>query len=292
MKATSISNKLMSRIVDVLAPWRSDNGPVELNRVARYWGAVDILYTARRSHGFTEWTPGGPCITLRLSRTDGRRRSTLAHECAHLILDPLVRPDSFFISANSLAHRERVLDEFAEFHKVLQALSNGLGLERLCDLVSIELLLPGAATSRLVDYVTTLERLDTACKEMRVSNALMVKRLNEFGARLSLLRYSVAHDGRYVLVDTAGVPRPWQDSVGISRESASALRELKYGSSTLILHLTAASDGGEVTAEVEKRATSLLMMVDRRELSMKLLRRKPEKGTQREAVARRLKEAI
>jgi Zn-dependent peptidase ImmA (M78 family) len=193
--------------------------PRDLNRMAKALGVTDILYRTRIRHGYTEWTARGPAIQIALSNTDGRRRSTLAHECGHLILDPLFAPPSFLNAPSSNQELQRQLA-----HTVLGQLATtirddiaDLDLEHLCDRLAVEVLLPVGIGPSLARQVDSLSGLKRVANDLRVSLAMLVIRVNEFGGHYSLLQMERALSGDWIVSSAIGVPQNWRGRV-ISRD--------------------------------------------------------------------------
>lgn len=189
--------------------------PRDLNALARLLGARDILYRTRVHHGYTEWTSRGPTIQIAIANTDGRRRATLAHECGHLLLDPLFNPPAFQRAPFSGQVRQRH-HTHTMLGPVALAVQRGaphLDLEDLCDDVAIELLLPAALMPGLQQRVQSVDDLRQLANERRVSLAMLVIRLNEFGSGHALLHLQRARSGTWLVSTAIGVPQAWRGRV-------------------------------------------------------------------------------
>lgn len=200
--------------------------PRDVNQLARTLGACDVLYRTTIRHGYTEWTSRGPAIQIALSNTDGRRRSTLAHECGHLVLDPFFGPPSFRNALDDSRRRQRLLatQVLGDLSGALDEARDGCDLEVLCDRLAVELLLPAEFAPRLVGAVDSLADLRRVATALRVSLAMLVIRLNEFGGRHALLHLERTAGGSWLVSTAIGVPEAWRGRV-VSRDfDARALR--------------------------------------------------------------------
>lgn len=160
--------------------------PLQLNAVAKGLGAVDVRYLAREVHGLTDFTRGGIVVYLAMSRSDGRRRFTLAHECGHLLLgqDGANASIDPYVTLNLLAD-----------------------IERSCDQIASELVLPRSWLEERGTALTDLPGLKRAARTMRVSPAALVVGLRRVGQKAALVRLQRAPDGRWVPVHRVGLPR-------------------------------------------------------------------------------------
>lgn len=189
--------------------------PCDLNLLARELGASDVLYRTRIRHGYTEWTSRGPAIQVALSNTDGRRRATLAHECGHLLLDPLFNPASF--QAAPVRDRERQVGltelRLGQLASSVRRAVPSQDLEDMCNRLAVELLLPSRAMSGVVHSVANVEDLRRLARQRRVSLAMLVIRLNHFGGDHTLLQLEKTTLGAWLVSTAVGAPQPWRGRV-------------------------------------------------------------------------------
>ncbi|MCA0181358.1 MAG: ImmA/IrrE family metallo-endopeptidase [Actinobacteria bacterium] len=207
---TSPSIALISAVVDAALSTRRDALPIELNSTARALGARDVLYRAQ-TQGYTRWSDDGPRILLALTRSDGRRRATLAHECGHLLVDPLVQAESFLqmSPANQQSWNRKVTSLLGyDLSDQLTTAARIHGVERVCDLFSHELLLPFRCARGVRDAWTgELNELRELANQYRVSLSMLAIRLNSVQPGYTLLTLKATPQGRWIAVRTISAPR-------------------------------------------------------------------------------------
>lgn len=223
---------VIARLCDRLVPNRRDQDAVDLTALAKHLGVVDLLYKASRIHGYTVWADRGPTLFLAMAKTEGRRRATLAHECAHLVLNPTLQPDARMDLDTRLRSRQFLGDDLDSF----QAAATLLGLERLCDRIAFELLVPQARASQLRS-LRTAEDVRNMASLLHVSLALVVNEANKAGVPISLLRLARAWDSSWIVVDTAGVPSRWEVGSYCDETTNSALNNTAVGPHPVNLEL-------------------------------------------------------
>lgn len=160
--------------------------PMNLNAVAKCLGATDIRYLAREVHGLTDFSATGAVVYLSMSRSDGRRRFTLAHECGHLLLG--------HDGDNVLSDPYVTLDLLND-------------IERTCDQIAAELVLPRLWLESVVEAVTDLDILRRLAQQMRVSPAALVVGLRRVGQHAALVRFQRSTAGAWVPVHRIGLPK-------------------------------------------------------------------------------------
>lgn len=192
-----------------LLPDRRLTSPLDLNLAASQLGARDVLYGAR-TDGLTLWDERGATIHLALARSDGRRRATLAHECGHLVLDPLTYSDPFLNAPNEV--QRRYVGPLAaslgnEITIALRNLDRELGHERLCDVIGNELTLPdelvGSAGEAWDGSISELREMSS---KLRVSLSALTIALNGIGYRRTLLSFRRTASADWLAVRVAGAP--------------------------------------------------------------------------------------
>lgn len=227
----------ISELCDRLVPDRHAYDAIDLTMLAKTLGVIDVLYKASRIHGYTVWAERGPTLFLAMAKTEGRRRATLAHECAHLVLNPALRPDENMDATT----RRRSLDILGGDLERFRTAAASLGVERLCDRIAYEMLLPRARAQDLV--VSTAEDVRELASRFRVSLALVVNEAHKAGTAVSLLRLSRAWDSSWVVVDTAGVPSRWTVGSACDAATGEALGGLPVGSRSTMVELRRAGSG-------------------------------------------------
>jgi Zn-dependent peptidase ImmA (M78 family) len=213
-------------IVSELDLTYSDSGVVELNCLARRLGAQDVRYHAQTLHGFTQWTDDGPYIQLKLARSDGRRRFTLAHEIGHLLLDPILDPQRVK-DAISAIKPLRGLERLAEFSQYSGLTSPGI--ERLCDMFAAELLIPTFKVEEIREAGLTMSRLAAESARLRVSLSMLVSRLNSVRSDLCLLRAESNSLDKWIVNYKLGLPGDLDGHVALTRSSSERLNKLEPG---------------------------------------------------------------
>lgn len=237
----------------------------DLNALARSLGAIDVRYRSQLLHGYTEWSARGAIVQVALSRTDGRRRSTLAHECSHLVLDPLVAARAFAEFTPELAnrHRESMLRLLGSDASVARKLASRYGVERLCDMLAVELLLPASTMERVGPSIEGLAQVAEASQRYRVSLAMLVVRMNEFDRPMALVRLARSSGGSWLGVSLTGIPTDARRRIGrvvCSSTTKGSLDSLARG--THRVGVTLCTDLGEVVVQAEVRVagTSALLL--------------------------------
>lgn len=160
---------MVAELVDDAVPGYQDPQalPLDLNAVAKRLGVADIRYLARDVHGFTDWSSARPIVYLATSRSDGRRRFTLGHECGHIMLGH----EGANAAYNPLVTADLVGD-----------------IELACDAVAAELLIPFTWLDQFEGYIRDLESARFAAHRLRVSLATLVVRMGHWGQRRMLFR--------------------------------------------------------------------------------------------------------
>ena len=258
---------LVERVADRIAPARMDYDALDLNAIATSLGAVKVVYRFARVHGFTEWTRWGPVIVTSMARTDGRRRSTLAHECAHLLFDPIITPAGLnrWGQDNVDAFRRRsecILDDDLR-STVSAAVSEGI--ESLCDRLSFEMLFPRRRASRFVGSALGLDEVREISDSSRVSLAVSVTALNRFDANLSLLRLARTTDGTWIVADAVSPRSSWRLGQALTAECARRLEILEPGARCAeSIPLSFESRTYPVSADVRRSAAAAVVLITER----------------------------
>lgn len=178
--------------------------PIDVVLMAERLGVDAIVETATVEDGRLDHREDRTVITLRPGLSEGRRRFTIAHELAHLLLmDPTAESTAF----RSIGHRGDA--------------------ERACDDIAATILLPAAwlATKyrRRTKNLSTLRHL---AHETQTSMSASLVRLNQvLGWHCSLLRWRLHADG-WRLAGTAGVPHDRHRQIQTSTETGLTLSYL------------------------------------------------------------------
>lgn|GEM_PF-3068182 len=260
----ALTNALQT-VCDRLAPSRHRLPFISLNDLTKRLGVRDVVYSATRMHGYTDWTERGPVIRLAISKTEGRRRMTLAHECAHLLLNPLLDPDTLDVSsgvAQALRHQSnQLLDAQGD---IIHRAGERIGIERLCDLIAFELLLPRARAR--MTQVPDAGALFSLATEQHVSATLLVHQLNSAGHNLRFARTARLPSGGWMIVDVAGPTGPWRTAALLDERSSSVIESLRAQDDAhmeVVLDLAEPSPASAWTASVVRRRQSAFALTGR-----------------------------
>lgn len=252
-------------ICDRLAPDRHGVPFIDLNALAKRLGVRDILYSATRMHGYTDWTNRGAVIRLAISKTEGRRRMTLAHECAHLLFNPLFDPQTLDVDAHVMhdlqAQSELFLDDQVD---ILRRANAQFGIEKVCDLIAFELLLPRTRAAAV--QVSDAGALMDVAGEQHVSATLLVHQLNAAGHNLRLARMARIAEASWMIVDAAGKTGAWQTARVLNEPSSSrmeALRTQREAHMSVPLNVADPSPTSEWIASVLRRSQSAFALTGR-----------------------------
>lgn len=147
-------------------------------------------------------------MQISVGKSDGRRRFTLAHESAHLILDPIVKPPSFLEAPRIIQERQVsfVSRLFGDSVSRVDAWISRRGHEKACDILAAELLIPEVRVGQLVHEVQALSDLLECSQNHRVSLSFLVNRLNDYDAQLCFLRVQRTKDDDWLVVGGSGIP--------------------------------------------------------------------------------------
>jgi Zn-dependent peptidase ImmA (M78 family) len=245
----------ISAVCDRLLPDRLHYDAVDLLRLARDLGVVDVLYKASRIHGYTQWGERGATLFLAMAKTEGRRRSTFAHEIGHLLLNPVVAPDAT-IAVTSRDRSRAILDSnVTAFEHAVRV----LGIEKTCDLFAFELLLPRARARALdASELGVATTLAARARSYRISISLLVNQASKAGVHTQLVRLARAWDGKWIAVDTAGTRGSWQTGSTADELSCEQLSALPTGggSSTISMRCEGAAEF-ESFSVTRQRATAI-----------------------------------
>lgn len=261
-----VSQALVRQALRAVVPLELPRYPVNLNAVAKALGARDILYSSR-SDGFTLWDHRGATIHLAICKSDGRRRSTLAHECGHLFIDPIANTTSFQNAPERVreSFTSRVNEHLGGIGSRLQKLVNAMGVEPICDLVGRELMLPDERITHLAScWNGSITNLQALASDERVSLAMLTIAFNGNGAGRTLLSFRRTPRGEWLAIRAVGFPR------GLSgRLTCPTLEELAVGGEWSERTRRIKLDGAarlEMDASVRVSGGSALVLVPRRDL--------------------------
>ena len=269
-------DQLVSDLADMIAPDRSTTSSIELNSVAKSWGAVDILYRSQQMHGYTEWTARGPVIQLSVAKTEGRRRFALAHESAHLVLDPLLRPNTLDVwgQLSGAARIEFVKSRLGvRAMELVKVISQRLPVEDFCNKIAVELLVPSAALLETGDVTGHgFAAIENGCRTFKVSLSLMVNRLNDVGYGHTLLRMAPSRNGSWIVTSTAGLASRHRVRMILSNSTGATLFEMPISRrdecipARIAVELELRNASYTMPMEVVRRKDTVFALVEKRAL--------------------------
>ncbi|MGH2722487.1 MAG: ImmA/IrrE family metallo-endopeptidase, partial [Actinomycetota bacterium] len=209
--------------------------PVDLEAVARGLGVAAVRTADLVEEGRLERTGGRTEILVRRGAPAARRRFTIAHELAHLLLEP-----------GGTAERS----------------ARG---ERRCDEVAAALLMPRAWVASYEGRPRCLATARALAAEGGVSISAAVTRLDEvLGWRCGLLRFR-RQDGRWRFLGACAVPASASAGIRSAPGTSSVLDDIARRSPRDTRTTVPVRVGDavlEVPAEVSVRAGSALVLAD------------------------------
>ena len=260
--------ELLTRLANEVAPERALGLPTDLVTLARRLGAYDVVYRARSAHGFTEWTPKGPRVVLNWAESEGRRRTILAHECGHLLLDPIFKPDALELVPDYVkASLVTATDALATTSDDLVELLGDTPLETLCDRLAYELVLPDAVASEAASRVRTIDDIGQFCNDWRVSMTVAVLALNrhrgsQSAPRLGLLQARRAAGDYWMAGSSCGMPTTWRGRVVLAPESGRVIDAMRPDDRRVVrLRLSNGERQRDVVAQIAKYRERATVMV-------------------------------
>lgn len=215
--------------------------PVDLDRLADLLGVTAVREEEISEEGRVRWLADGPRVELRADRPPMRRRFTLAHELAHVLLSgdqPVGR----------VARRSLSADPSVE--------------EELCDALAAAILMPQPWIKNVVGQRgISLPRLRAISRAVEVSLAAAAVRVAEVGRCTSiLLRWRRVPSG-WVCASAAAVPPALFGRIRMSERTADAIDEL-HGTDTWVeVSLTFDGTPMDCTAHVSRSDRGCLMLV-------------------------------
>lgn len=277
MKTARVSPSAHEELVylaDRVVPNRLAEKVVDLHALARKLGAYDVVYRARSVHGFTEWTPRGPRVVMGWGETEGRRRTLLAHECGHLIFDPVLKSE-VLEEVSQLARKTLVgasMSWLAHRADSATAALGDLSLEAVCDDFAYELVFPDALAREWAAKVETIDSLARLRGLLKLSLPVALIKLNEFRSEQELPQLGVVRIRRsagsyWMAASTAGLPPSWRGRVTLSRSSSRYVDTLSPGQ-RIVAHVELMNESRSVSvaAEVERYRDFATLMIEASQL--------------------------
>ena len=213
--------------------------PVDLVQIAETLGVTDIVTTHMTEDGRTTWINGAPRIDLRADRPETRRRFTLAHEIAHVLIE----------QDQTVVRRTHALDHD--------------DVETLCDWIAASILMPRSWMRSFITrehYNLSLIRLIAHRADVSLSAAAV--RLREVGGRTCALLRLQRTAKQWLIVGNAGVPLEYHGRLQITPESSTVIDHLTSRRDTW-LDLTLAASGNvlHVHAHLDRSGDTGLALI-------------------------------
>lgn len=260
--------ELLTRLANEIAPERAQGLPTDVVTLARKLGAYDVVYRARSAHGFTEWTPKGPRVVLNWAESEGRRRTILAHECGHLLLDPLFKPEALDLMPNDIkASLVTATSALAMTSDDLLSLLGDTPLETLCDRLAYELVLPDAVASEAASRVQTIDEIGQFCNDWRVSMTVAILALNRHRGSKSAPKLGVLQARRtagdyWMAASSCGMPTTWRGRVELAPESGRVVDAMRPDDRRVVqVRLSNGERQRDVIAQIAKHRERATVMV-------------------------------
>ena len=231
-------------VSDFLEDMRVDNNPpLDVFLLARRMGVdtfteADMMEDGRLDHDY-----GRIVISVRPGLSLGRKRFTIAHELAHLLL---MNPASSATTYRSITARG---DE-----------------ERFCDEIAAALLLPNTwIRHRYENRLKNLSTLRHLAHDTQTSLSASVVRLNELhGWRCSLLRWR-QYTGGWRLAGMAGMPQSRNSLVQSAADTDAALSQIaRRGTRDQLVSIPLLIDGChlKVSGQVSVTGSSAIALIE------------------------------
>lgn len=167
--------------------------PVDLAKLADHLGVAAVSEAPMVEDGRTTWSDGIPFIELRNDRSRERKRFTLAHEIAHILIE----------ARQTVVHRK-----FRFTHD---------DVETLCDQVAAAILMPRGWIARYTNRdLLNLSLIRLVAHKAQVSHAAAAVRIAEMSGRTCMLLRLQRAPKRWVVVGHAAVPLDIHGQIEVS----------------------------------------------------------------------------
>lgn len=262
-----------------MLPNRQLSSVLDLNGAAREFGAHDVLYGAR-TDGLTLWDERGATVHLALARSDGRRRATLAHECGHLLMDPIVRSVPFLNAPSSIQARYfEVLEDTlgGPAVRALRKFDLDLGHERLCDLFGNELILPEELVrSAGENWDGSIAQLREMSSQLRVSLSALIIALNRIGFRRTFFAFRRTALSDWLAVRVVAAPYSLQGRVTCPTFQSAGLTHIRSWQGEVVIEMVTRSGTLRTPASVRLTSENALVICETARLDRQLRTRAEE----------------
>ena len=227
------------RWADVMRGMSCRTDPVHLHSIARQLGVVRITLERLKHPGRVSWDGAKPAIAIRADMSPERRRFTLAHELAHVLL-----LHGCPQGTDGQPTPAQMRDE-----------------ERLCDAIAGSVLLPAGDVLPLVTTPTLeLAHVRAVAADHQVSMSLVVSRLGDFDRRTHMLIRLESFEGRWVATRIIGRNRGLSSNLRIPPEYAGPVDGLSRLDQHVVLDVLIGGLGYNITGTGNKwGATALLL---------------------------------
>lgn len=255
----SYSHKVIQQLARRIIPDRSVGPELILYRVGKSLGAADPIYRSNGSaHGLTDWRNGRARIEILFSRSEGRRRLTWGHELGHILFDPVFSPGSLqsWATESIRDQQRRSLKYLDDQLQTIRSLRDEIGMERLCDLLSFELLLPVEDVPSVASQVTGIYTLMRAASRWRVSLSFLLLRMREcLTKEVALVQMRTAFDGRWVVTNSLGNPYSLTIGTILDQDANQEINGIADGPDSGFADITVTLNGCQIGLSAYRQGT-------------------------------------
>jgi hypothetical protein len=227
------------RWADVMRGMSCRTDPVHLHSIARQLGVARITLEPLEHPGRVSWDGAKPAIAIRADMSPERRRFTLAHELAHVLL-----LHGCPQATDGKPSPAQMRDE-----------------ERLCDAIAGSVLLPAGDVLPLVTTPSLeLAHVRAVAADHQVSMSLVVSRLGDFDRRTHMLIRLERFSGRWVATRIIGRNRGLSSNLRIPPEYAAPVDGLSRADERVALDVFIGGLGYNLTGTGNKWGSTALVL--------------------------------
>lgn len=227
------------RWADVMRGMSCRTDPVHLHSIARQLGVARITLERLEHPGRVIWDGAKPAITIRADMSPERRRFTLAHELAHVLL------------LHGCPHGTERQPTPAQMRDE----------ERLCDAIAGSVLLPAGDVLPLVTTpALELAHVRAVAADHQVSMSLVVSRLGDFDRRTHMLIRLESFGGRWVATRIIGRNRGLSSNLRVPPEHAGPVDGLSRTDEHVALDVVIGGLGYNITGTGNKWGSTALVL--------------------------------
>lgn len=232
-------SQLESRVLAATLPGELQPPPVSLTHYARRLGVRRITNRQTGLEGCVDLGGKNPTIFIAEGLSDSRRRFTLAHELAHVAIR------QFELQGHSLMH---------------------VDVERLCDRIAVDLLLPDRWIRPLTANHWSMTDLESYADTARVSVTALVNRLSDCGSRTSWLHFQQSgHPAQHQWVcwSRAGAKGKLRGPVALHWDDRQSFSDVSDGIGTRHIRLLVGDSVMYVEGNYRRRGRNIWLSFDR-----------------------------